>query len=179
MFYNKIFDIRFINEQRSIPNKVGNANATKVHFTDFVSDLTVRQVVEQGQWKSINIMVFSAVTKVHPFDIRICFTANKFPVSESIPLEEYIIKMSGNTISFAGKPNINAVSIIPSSPMILPKGSKKSAMCSKIDKPFIVVFEATQIINPAGAATVMALPKTNSVLSKIDRMIIFEICGLL
>ena len=35
-------------------------------------------------------------------------------------------KIIGKTISFAGKPNINAIKIVPSIPTILAKGSKKS-----------------------------------------------------
>ena len=40
-------------------------------------------------------------------------------------------------------------------------------------------FAIIQIINPAGAATITALPSTNSVLSKTDLTITFPICGFL
>ena len=45
--------------------------------------------------------------------------------------------------------------------------------------PFIFKFAIIQIIIPAGAATAIALPSTNSVLSNIERTNTFPICGFL
>ena len=52
-------------------------------------------------------------------------------------------------------------------------------MCVSIEILPIDIFENIQIIMPAGAATQIALPKTNNVLSKIERKITFPICGFL
>ena len=118
--------MKLISVHNAIPQRVGRIIAIKVHLSDFVSALTVRQVVEQGQWKSIKIIVFKAVVAVQPFDIRICFIACRSFTSVNTLPEVYIIKIRGKTISFAGKPNINAVIIIPSRPIIFPSGSRKS-----------------------------------------------------
>ena len=59
------------------------------------------------------------------------------------------------------------------------KGFKKFAMCVSIEILQTDTFESIQIIIPAGAATAIALPKTNKVLSKIERTITFPICGFL
>ena len=91
----------------------------------------------------------------------------------------YIIIISGNTISFAGKPKINAVSIIPSSPIIFPNGSRKSEIWVIIALSPTVILDNSQMISPAGAATVIALPNTNSVLSKRERVRILPNCGFL
>ena len=85
----------------------------------------------------------------------------------------------GITVSFAGKPNIKASSIAPSSPIILPMGSSAAAQMLKMLAPFTFIFAASQIISPAGAATAAARPKTNSVRSKTERTITLPICGRL
>ncbi len=79
----------------------------------------------------------------------------------------------GITISFAGIPNINAVRIYPSNPIILAKGSRKFAITFKIDNPFTLIFAKSHITRPAGTATSIALNNTNEHLSKIERTIIF------
>ena len=43
---------------------------------------------------------------------------------------------------------------------------------------FISTLDINHINKPAGAATTIALPKTNKVLSKIDLIIVFPICGV-
>lgn len=79
----------------------------------------------------------------------------------------------GNTISLAGNPSMNAISIVPSMPINLPNGSKKLDACPRILMLFILMFAIIQIIIPAGAATVIALPRTNMVLSNKDLISIF------
>ena len=74
----------------------------------------------------------------------------------------------GITISFAGSPSMNAMSIYPSRPMSLLKGFKNNAECDNKLKSPIVIFAIIHIINPAGAATIIALAKTNKVLSNIE-----------
>lgn len=49
-----------------MPQTVGTANETRVHFQDFVSFLMVRQVVEQGQCMMEKSMTEIAVTQVQP-----------------------------------------------------------------------------------------------------------------
>lgn len=65
----------------------------------------------------------------------------------------------------------------PSNPKRVAKGFKKFAMCVSIEMLPIETLENSQMIIPAGAATAIALPKTNKVLSKIERTITFPICG--
>lgn len=74
---------------------------------------------------------------------------------------------------------INAVRIVPSSPISVPNGSKKFIMYDKIGILLMFVFVKNQIIIPAGIVIYMALPKTNIVLSKIDLIIVFSIFGFL
>lgn len=83
----------------------------------------------------------------------------------------------GTTISFAGKPRIKASRITPSKPISCAKGSRNAAQCaSRLASP-TNTFAITQIIRPAGAATAAALPRTNSVRSKMERTITLPICG--
>ena len=72
---------------------------------------------------------------------------------------------------------MKAIKITPSSPIILAKGSKKSARCLRILIPPMSVFAKTHITRPAGAATAMALLRTNRVLSKIERIMTSETFG--
>ena len=85
----------------------------------------------------------------------------------------------GKTISFAGIPKIKAVKIYPSNPINFANGFKKFAIIINKLSPFIPTFANIQITSPAGAATTIALPKTNNVLSKIERTNIFANCGFL
>ena len=84
----------------------------------------------------------------------------------------------GITISLAGSPNIKANKITPSSPKSVAKGFKKFAQWLKTELLPIDIFAIIQIISPAGAATETLRPKTKSVLSKIERIKSFNICGL-
>ena len=72
---------------------------------------------------------------------------------------------------------MKAAMIIPSTPIILPKGSKNSTkyFSNEVSPQFI--FASIQIIAPAGAATMIALPRTNMVLSNIERIITLPIFG--
>ena len=76
--------------------------------------------------------------------------------------------MMGNTISFAGNPSINAINITPSSPINLPKGSKKLEQYVSILISLTLMLAVTHIRNPAGAAMKIALPNTKMVLSITD-----------
>lgn len=84
----------------------------------------------------------------------------------------------GITISFAGKPSMNASRISPSMPRNLPGASRNEARCMSMVLPHTDVLASTQIISPAGAATAQALPKTKIVLSKMERTITLPIWGL-
>ena len=84
----------------------------------------------------------------------------------------------GTTISLAGKPNINAISINPSRPISRANGSKKFAQCARRLKSPAWMLASTQITRPAGAATITARPSTKSVLSNIDRTMVLPTCGL-
>ena len=94
------------------------------------------------------------------------------------PLAIYAIMMIGTTISFAGKPKINANRITPSKPIMRPNGSRKSEIIVNNVTSEIVILASSQIIAPAGMATLMALPNTNNVRSKIERTITLPNCGL-
>ena len=85
----------------------------------------------------------------------------------------------GNTISFAGIPSINAVSIYPSNPINRANGSKKFAIYVRILISPMFIFANNHITRPAGAATATALPSTNKVLSNIDLISTCPICGFL
>ena len=69
--------------------------------------------------------------------------------------------------------------MVPSKPNNFPNGSKKVAQCDNNVASPAVTFAKIQIMNPAGAATITALPKTKMVLSNKDLTITFPICGLL
>ena len=68
---------------------------------------------------------------------------------------------------------------IRSNPISLANGSKKFAIYSNKEISCIPIFAKSQITIPVGAAIETALPKTKSVLSKIERTIIFPIWGFL
>lgn len=75
----------------------------------------------------------------------------------------------------AGIPKINAVRIYPSNPINCAKGFKKFAIIVRMLSPCIPILANNQITSPAGAATEIALPKTNKVLSNIECTKIFPI----
>ena len=74
---------------------------------------------------------------------------------------------------------MKASNMIPSNPINCANGSKKLDECINIEVPLICIFAKSHITNPAGMATTTALPNTNKVLSKIDRIKIFPNCGFL
>ncbi len=177
-FQNKIH-IEFITTHAKIPQIVGKAMATAVHFKLLVSLYIVKHVVEHGQCIRENIIVHIAVFIVHPFNIRISRILISEVVSTSSPVIVYAISAIGRTISFAGKPNMNAISITPSSPITLASGSKKLVQYSIIVLSPTLTFANSHISSPVGKATITALPKTNSVLSKIDLTIMLPMLGAL
>lgn len=81
----------------------------------------------------------------------------------------------GKTISFAGKPRINPISITPSKPKSFANGSKNSVQWVKRERLPTLTFAKIQITAPAGAATAAALPKTKRVLSVTERSITLNI----
>ena len=97
-----------------------------VHKKLPVSFFMVKSVVEQGQWKRENIMVQSAVFIVHPLLIKISPIRETDEISLKFPLPRYAIKAIGITISFAGKPRMNANKITPSNPIASAIGFKNS-----------------------------------------------------
>jgi len=158
-----------------MPQIVGSINASKVHFILPLSFFILIKVVPQGKCKSVNIITLIPVSKVHPFCFKISPIANVLSISTKLPVAKYDISIIGKTISFAGIPNIKAVKIYPSIPIKLAKGSKKLAIYERIDKFPIVIFANNHITIPIGAATDIALPSTNRVLSKSDLTITFPI----
>ena len=164
---------------RAIPQKVGSRNAINPHLKFPLSFFILIKVVPQGKCNKVNNITLIPVRMVHPFCLRISPIAKVVFISTKFPVDKYDIKIIGKTISFAGIPKINAIKIYPSNPIILAKGSRKLAICERIDKLPIVIFANNHIIIPKGAATAIALPSTNKVLSKIDLVIICIICGFL
>ena len=73
----------------------------------------------------------------------------------------------------AGKPRIKAMRMMPSSPIRVPRGSRKPAMCIRRLSPPTVRLARSQITRPAGAATATARPRTNRVRSKMERTMTF------
>jgi hypothetical protein len=82
-----IFAIFAISAHSTTPKAVGRITAAAVHFRLPVSFFMVRQVVEQGKWKRIKIMVQRAVTHVQPLSVRIVRITSVLSVSISIPAE--------------------------------------------------------------------------------------------
>ena len=179
IFYVNKPNTRLVSIHMVIPTMVGAIKATKVHLTLPVSFFMVRRVVEQGQWNSENSMVFTAVNMVQPFSTKSSFISARDRVSEIVPWDRYAMTIIGRTVSLAGKPRINARSIVPSSPMALANGSRiADVLLSRVSPP-MVMFANIHIISPAGAATAAALPKTNRVLSRIERTITRKKSGFL
>ena len=162
-------------KQIKIPVTVGSRNARIVHFQLLVSFLIVRQVVEQGQWNREKRIIHTAVSQVHPLSINKAFNSVKLFISIKLPCAKYDIIAIGSTISLAGKPRMKAIRITPSRPMSLANGSRKLVQCASTEQSPTVMFAISQMMMPAGAATEIALPKTNNVLSNIERMITFPI----
>lgn len=120
-------------------------------------------------------MTLIPVRIVQPFCFRTSPISKIFSISTKLPVDKYDISIIGKTISFAGIPSINAVKTYPSNPIILANGSKNDAIYERIDISPIVIFAKSHMIIPTGAATAIALPNTNSVLSKRDLIITFPI----
>lgn len=165
-------------KQKPKPITVGIKIATITHLHFPVSFLMVKQVVEQGQCIKIKITTQTAVKRVQPLATNKSFKTVKSVISVIVPSDIYPMTIIGMTISLAGNPKIKAINITPSKPNKDAKGFKKSAHIFKILTFPIWIFAIHQIIRPAGAATKMALPKTNKVLSKMERTITFPIWGL-
>ena len=106
---------------------MGIKKPRRVHFRLPVSFLMERRVVEQGQCIREKVMVHRAVSPVQPLSTKIWRSVVRSPSSESVPWERYAIMAMGRTISFAGKPKIKAVKMMPSIPKSLAKGSKNVA----------------------------------------------------
>ena len=123
-------------------------------------------------------MTFKTVSEVQPFSIRILRICAAFSSCGIVPCVIYAISIIGMTISFAGKPSMNAIKITPSSPIKPANGSRKPAHTDKRLSPPILIFAASHIIAPAGAAIAAARPRTKSVRSNTERIITFPICGM-
>ena len=87
------------------------------------------------------------------------------------------MRMIGTTISLAGNPRINAMRMIPSSPMSRPAGSRTLAQAVRSEPPPTGTLAMSQITSPAGAATATARARTNSVRSQMERTMTFPTCG--
>lgn len=81
------------------------------------------------------------------------------------------------TQAFAGNPRIKASSMTPSIPMTWANGSRNPEQCARSVASPTEILAISQMMSPAGAATTIARPRTNRVLSKIERTITFPICG--
>ena len=97
----------------------------------------------------------------------------------SIVVDIYAITVIGITISLAGMPRINAIKITPSNPKRRAKGSRNRAHNASNELSPIKLFAISQMIRPAGIAATTALPSTNIVLSKTERISTLPICGIL
>ena len=67
--------------QIAIPQTVGRAKAIKLHFHLLVSFLTVRRVVAQGKWKTVNIIIEES-GELTPWTIRRALVLRQFPIVE-------------------------------------------------------------------------------------------------
>lgn len=176
-YYTNNLKIAVKTIQIIMPAIVGITAANAVHFKLPVSFFIVISVVEQGQCIREKIIVQIPVVQLHPFATKIFFISKTLVISVKLPCAKYAIIIIGMTISFAGKPRMNAIKITPSSPISFANGSRKSAQVfSRLVSPHLIL-ATSQISNPAGAATAAALPSTNRVRSKIDRTITFPISG--
>ncbi len=85
--------------------------------------------------------------------------------------------MMGTTISFAGKPRMNAVRMYPSIPRSRASGSRNAAHRASRLTPPGRRLASSQRTAPAGAATAAARRRTNSVRSRMERTMTLPICG--
>ena len=106
-----------------------------------VGRLIVRSVVEHGQCITLNSTKHTAVFMLHPFAISSARISQSAGSSSSEPDAVYAIMAMGRTISFAGKPSMNAISIAPSSPNTRANGSRKSTAAASIDCPPMLIFD--------------------------------------
>ena len=108
----------------TIPATVGITNPSAAQRQPPASFFMVRSEVEQGKCINVKTITHSAVTHVQPFAVKssaICAGAS----SDRLPCYIYAIIIKGITISLAGIPSRNAVTMTPSIPISLPKGSRK------------------------------------------------------
>lgn len=157
---------------------VGMIKEMRVHFRLCVSFFIVRHVVEHGQCINEKRIVLTAVIQVHPLSVRSVFRTFKSFISRRLPSAIYAIIMIGTTISFAGKPSMNASSITPSKPISLANGSRNPEQCASNVIPLMFTFAISHIRRPAGAATITARLRTNSVRSNTDLTRTRHSCGL-
>ena len=123
------------------PNNVGRRKARIVHLRLPVSFFIVKSVVEHGQCITLNSTKHTAVFMLHPFAISSARISQSAGSSSSEPDAVYAIMAMGRTISFAGKPSMNAISIAPSSPNTRANGSRKSTAAASIDCPPMLIFD--------------------------------------
>ena len=109
----------------AMPNNVGKRNETMVHLKLPLSFWMVMSVVEHGQCIRIKTTAHIAVVMVQPLAPRIEPIDAKLSVDVRTPPDVYIIRAMGNMISLAGIPKRKAESMVPSSPITLPSGSRK------------------------------------------------------
>ena len=164
--------------QAAAPIAVGSIIAVRVYFTLRVSFHIVDIVVEQGQCISENSMKHIAVTHVQPLSASSSLRLSRLLYPSITPVEVYAIMIIGKTISFAGSPSINAIRITPSKPKSLPAGSRKPVQILSSDVPSMLTIASSNITSPAGAANAAERPKTNRVMSKIERTITLQNCGI-
>lgn len=161
------------------PQIVGIIKERAVHLKLLHSFFIVKQVVEHGQCIRQNNDVQRAVNQVQPLLTNSVLSSVKLSYSVKLPLHKYAIIIIGITISLAGKPNMNAINITPSNPNSFANGSKKLEIWFNRLTSEIITLDNIHSIIPAGAATIIALPKTNRVLSNIERIITLPNCGFL
>lgn len=166
-------------KQNSIPVTVGIRKAAAIHLTPPVSFRIVRSVVEHGQCMRENSIVQTAVTHVQPLSTKSWCICVRLSISRMLPWAVYAMMIIGITISLAGNPSMNAMRITPSSPRSLANGSRKPQQCVSRLTPPASTLASSHMTSPAGAATTTARPRTNNVLSNIERTITFPICGRL
>lgn len=121
--------------------------------------------------------VHIAVIGVQPLMRRSSLRADRLEISTKVPPDIYAIIAMGITISFAGNPKMNAIIITPSRPIREPIGLRNAEQYPNNEVPFTEMFAISQIISPDGAATIAALPRTNRVLSRMERIRTFIISG--
>ena len=126
--------------------------------------------MEHGKCISVKMIMHTAVFIVHP--LLLSTDISSFAADASVIAGQlwYIIRIIGSTISLAGKPSKKPERIAPSSPISLPAGSRNSDRYIISDLFSISKCASIQMTAPAGAATITALPRIKTVLSKIERI---------